>query len=180
MTSSLTFSAATLDDLDILIDLETRSYAPDEAASPENLKRRILAAQQTNHPELLFMVARRQENPEEQKDVTTSLTIVGFICCTVATSDLVTEESMSDNQPEGQTVCLHSVCVSPDTRHQGIATALLTRWVGLHRQIRAYKRLALLSRPHLVALYSSVGFKEIGISKVVHGPEPWVDCVLDL
>lgn len=170
----LTYTPATLADLDIVNEYEQQSYHPDEAASKEQLERRIGYASSSG-PEL-FTVARNVENNK----------VVAFLCTTLTSADLVTDESMSVHEPNGKTVCLHSVCVSPDYRKQGIATKLLTNWIEQLKQInkeqpnKKYNRIALLSRPRLTGLYESVGFKNVGVSEVVHGPEPWVDCVLDL
>ncbi|CAO3587121.1 unnamed protein product [Absidia cylindrospora] len=168
MVIKLDYSPATLADLDVITDLEARSYTPDEAASKENIRLRIENSQKAAQPELLFLVARHVS------------TIVGFLCTTLADTDLVTEESMSENAPSGKTVCLHSVCVSPEHRHQGIATCLLKHWINMHRTAHLYRRIALLSRPTLISFYCSVGFQKIGLSPIVHGPEPWIDCILDI
>ncbi|CAO3609029.1 unnamed protein product [Mucor hiemalis] len=171
----LIYIPATLGDLDIVNEYEQNSYHPDEAASREQLERRIGYASSSG-PEL-FTVARNAENDK----------VVAFLCNTLTTADFITDESMSVHEPNGKTICLHSVCVSPDYRKQGIATKLLANWIGQLKQInkeqandKKYTRIALLSRPRLIGLYESVGFKNIGVSKVVHGPEPWIDCVLDL
>jgi ribosomal protein S18 acetylase RimI-like enzyme len=170
----LIYTPATLADLDIINEYEQISYHPDEAASKEQLERRIGYASESG-PEL-FTVARNVDNDQ----------VVAFLCTTLTTADLVTDESMSVHEPNGQTICLHSVCVSPDYRKQGIATKLMTKWIEQLKNVnegledKKYTRIALLSRPRLTGLYESVGFKNIGVSKVVHGPEPWIDCVLDL
>lgn len=170
----LTYTPATLGDLDIVNAYEQISYHPDEAASREQLERRIGYASESG-PEL-FTVARDIENDK----------VVGFLCSTLTTADLVTDESMSVHELDGKTICLHSVCVSPDYRKQGIATKLMTTWIEQLKQVNAkehekkYKRIAIMSRPNLLGLYESVGFKNIGVSKVVHGPEPWIDCILEL
>lgn len=171
----LTYTPATLADLDIVNEYEQISYHPDEAASRTQLERRIGYASESG-PEL-FTVARDIETDK----------VVGFLCSTLTEGDLVTDESMSVHNPKGTTVCLHSVCVSPDHRKQGIATKLMTNWIEQLKEANAkeqekkkYKRVALLSRPNLIGLYESVGFKNIGVSKVVHGPEPWYDCILEL
>ncbi|ORZ16217.1 acyl-CoA N-acyltransferase [Absidia repens] len=168
MTINLDYNPATLADLDVITDLEARSYTSDEAATKENICLRIKNSQKAPHPELLFLVARQAS------------TVVGFLCTTLADTDLVTEESMSQHAPSGKTVCLHSVCVSPEHRHQGIATSLLKHWINMHRTARLYRRIALLSRPTLVSFYCAVGFQKIGLSPIVHGPEPWIDCILDI
>ncbi|KAG2237009.1 acyl-CoA N-acyltransferase [Thamnidium elegans] len=170
----LTYTPATLADLDIVNQYEQVSYHPDEAASREQLERRIGYASESG-PEL-FLVARDIETDQ----------VVGFLCSTLTTGDLVTDESMSVHERNGRTICLHSVCVSPDYRKQGIATKLMTKWIEQLKQVntkeeeKKYNRIALLSRPNLIGLYESVGFKNIGVSKVVHGPEPWFDCILEL
>lgn len=174
MTTSIICVPATLDDLDVVSMYEEQSYHPDEAASREQLQRRIQYAAQSG-PEL-FTVARNNENNE----------VVGFLCTTLTTADLVTDESMSVHEHDGKTVCLHSVCVSPDYRKQGIATRLMKTWIEQLKEINAkqetkkYNRIALMSRPRLVSLYESVGFKKVGVSEVVHGPEPWIDMILEL
>ncbi|KAI8361825.1 acyl-CoA N-acyltransferase, partial [Choanephora cucurbitarum] len=164
------YTSATLEDLDKVTEYETISYHPDEAASREQLARRIGFA--ATRPEL-FMVAR---DPD----------VVGFLCSTLTTAPLVTDESMSQHQEDGKTICLHSVCVSPDHRQKGIATKMMTAWIEQLKQInqthdkKVYERIAILSRPHLLGLYERVGFRTLGQSQVVHGPEPWFDCILEL
>ncbi|KAI8973463.1 hypothetical protein BDF20DRAFT_823712 [Mycotypha africana] len=117
--------------------------------------------------------------------------IVGFVCTSLTTSDLVTDESMSVHEPTGKTICLHSVCTSPDHREKGIATQLLRQWIDRikivneefrkeHDGEKKYNRIAMISRPALLGLYGRVGFKELGISPIIHGPDPWIDAVLDL
>ncbi|KAL7318901.1 hypothetical protein PS15m_002086 [Mucor circinelloides] len=171
----LTYTSATLNDLDIIHQYESTSYHPDEAASREQLERRIHYASESG-PEL-FTVCRNLDDNDK---------VIAFLCTTLTKDDLVTDESMSVHDPEGKTICLHSVCVSPDYRKQGIATKLMLKWIEQLKQINAtqtpkkYNRIAILSRPNLLGLYESVGFKNVGLSKVVHGPEPWIDCILEL
>lgn len=165
----LIFEPATFNDLDHVAALEAASYHPDEAASREQLKNRIQYAQDTI-PDL-FLVARSSSDNNS---------IAGFACSTVSKASLVTEESMKTHDPDGTTVCLHSVCVAPHRRRQGVAKELLRQWIQRLRQTARFQRIALLSRPHLIPLYESVGFKTLGKSSVVHGPDPWYDAVLDL
>ncbi|CAO3611575.1 unnamed protein product [Cunninghamella blakesleeana] len=166
----LQYGGATISDLDDLYELEKESYHPDEAASKDQLKARIGYSQDMNEPPLLFLVARNGTDND----------IVGYLCSTLSTSPLVTDKSLSINEPQGRTVCLHSVCVSPKYRRQGIATKMLDYWIDLHKQRKQFDRIAIMSRPSLLPLYTSVGFVDLGISAVVHGPEKWNDCVIDL
>ncbi|KAI8645824.1 acyl-CoA N-acyltransferase [Parasitella parasitica] len=171
----LAYNPATLGDLNIIHEYEQASYHPDEAASKEQLERRIKYASESG-PELFTVCRNLTENEQ----------VIAFLCTTLTRGDLVTDESMSKHDPLGKTICLHSVCVSPNHRKQGIATKLMLKWIEQLKQVNAantskkYNRIALLSRPNLVGLYESVGFKKIGVSEVVHGPEPWIDCILEL
>ncbi|KAI7875143.1 acyl-CoA N-acyltransferase [Lichtheimia hyalospora FSU 10163] len=167
MTIDLIYEPAKVDDVDVITALETESYHPDEAASREQLVNRIQYALTTDAN--LFMVARRSSDRE----------LVGFVCTTLSKDSLVTDESMKTHDPQGKTVCLHSVCVSPNARRQKIASRLMKHWIEVIRNENRYQRIALLSRHNLIPLYESVGFKTLGKSLVVHGPDPWYDAVID-
>ncbi|KAI9470454.1 acyl-CoA N-acyltransferase [Zychaea mexicana] len=166
MSSTLSYKPATLAHLDVIADLEAKSYHPDEAASREQLANRIKYA--TESDPNLFLVAWQGE------------TIAGFVCTTLGAAPLVTDESMKAHDPNGKTVCLHSVCVNPQVRRQKVATRLMAHWIQVLKDSSKYNRIALLSRPNLIGLYESVGFKNSGKSQVVHGPDPWYDCILEL
>ncbi|KAI8879805.1 acyl-CoA N-acyltransferase [Backusella circina FSU 941] len=169
----LKYGVATLDDLPVITALEAESYHPDEAASPEQLKNRLGYASESGKE--LFYVAREAVSNE----------VVAFVCNTLSSSPLLTDESMSQHEVNGKTICLHSVCVSLKARKQGVATRLLEDWIKTLRDINAkgtkkYDRIALISRLNLIKLYGSVGFVELGKSHIVHGPDPWYDMVLEL
>jgi arylalkylamine N-acetyltransferase len=187
--SDLSYRHVKPDDLDTIADLETNSYDPDEAASRESIAKRIDIAQ--TRP-ALFLVATAHTVIEKcdmelglctQEEVET---VIAFVNATLTTADLVTDESMRSHEDNGTTVAIHSVCVSPQYRGQGLAQKLLDNYLdGLRAAAnngnnKQYKRVALLSRPQLVGLYEKAGFKCIGQSSVVHGPEPWFDCMIDL
>lgn len=176
------------DDLDTIANLEAGSYDPSEAASRENIAKRIEIAQ--SRP-ALFLVATAHTVVEKcdmelgictQEEIET---VVAFVNATLTDSELVTDQSMDIHNDNGTTVAIHSVCVAPQYRGQGIAEKLLTNFLdGLRAansgDAKCYKRAALLSRERLIKLYEKAGFTCIGKSQVVHGPEPWFDCTLDL
>ncbi|KAF7728448.1 hypothetical protein EC973_006128 [Apophysomyces ossiformis] len=164
--NELEFAPVSLEDLDIIAALEAISFHPDEAASKEQLAKRIGYA--TQEDDALMAVARYHGQ------------LVGYIATTLTNASLVTDESMSSHEPGGQTVCLHGVCIAPEYRGRGWAVALMRYWIQQLKRKNKYKRIALLSRPQLTGLYETVGFRTLGKSQVVHGPEPWYDCILDL
>ncbi|KAG0169960.1 hypothetical protein DFQ28_003331 [Apophysomyces sp. BC1034] len=166
LTTDFEFSPVSIEDLDTIAALESLSFHPDEAASKEQLEKRIGYAVQTD--DALMAVTRH--NGE----------LVGYITTTLTTAPLVTDESMSNHDPSGKTVCLHGVCTAPEYRGRGLAGALMRHWIQQLKKTNKYTRIALLSRPDLTGLYESVGFKTLGKSEVVHGPDPWYDCVLDI
>lgn len=51
--------------------------------------------------------------------------IVGYTCGTCCKGNTLTHETMSEHDPEGTTLCVHSVCVRGDKQRQGIALKML-------------------------------------------------------
>eukprot|EP00440_Ansanella_granifera_P006601 gb/GFBE01007156.1/.p1 GENE.gb/GFBE01007156.1/~~gb/GFBE01007156.1/.p1 ORF type:complete len:183 (+),score=31.49 gb/GFBE01007156.1/:1-549(+) len=146
--------------LDQIIALETAGYPADEAASPENLDFRL-----TKVPHL-FLVAF------EGSDV------VGFVCSTRMKGQEPSEESMSVDDPDGRTVCVHSVCVREDRRRRGLALHMLSAYVEQMRSLakdQLCEASMLLCKSHLVEMYKRAGYQYIGPSAVVHGAEQWHD-----
>ncbi|KAJ2785082.1 hypothetical protein GGI15_002057 [Coemansia interrupta] len=151
--------------------LEAANYPASEAASlPTTLYR-------FTHAPHLFLGAF--SSPQNQ--------LLGYIMSTQSASPLVTHESMETHDPEGSTVCIHSVCVARGMQRLGVASRLLreyTEGMGRYNEGmgggRRIGRLALLSRETLVPLYERAGYRSLGPSNVVHGEEKWYDCVLDL
>ncbi|KAI7860395.1 acyl-CoA N-acyltransferase [Circinella umbellata] len=171
MSIPLVFKPATLTDLDIISDIETQSYHPDEAASRDQIANRINYA--INGDPHLFYTGWLEQEENKNKE------LGGFVCTTLGSTALVTDESMKVHDPNGKIVYLHSVCVNPQVRRQKVATRLMTHWIQLLKESKKYDRIALIARENLVGLYESVGFKYLGKSQVVHGPDPWFDMVLD-
>ncbi|KAG2221204.1 hypothetical protein INT45_000244 [Circinella minor] len=175
MSIPLVFKPATLTDLDIISTIETQSYHPDEAASREQIAHRMNYAIDGD-PHLFYTAWLEQENNNNNKE---EKTLAGFVCTTLGSTTLVTDESMKVHDPNGKIVYLHSVCVHPQARRQKVATRLMTHWIQLLEKSKKYDRIALIARENLIGLYESVGFKYLGKSQVVHGPDPWFDMVLD-
>jgi len=80
---------------------------------------------------------------------------------------------------DGQTVCLHSLCVHPDFQRLGLAQILLKAYVQRIRDSAVANRIALIARARLVGFYEKFGFKNVGPSPCQYGGGNWVDMVLD-
>ncbi|KAG9304529.1 hypothetical protein G9A89_020093 [Geosiphon pyriformis] len=161
---AVNFRLVTASDVEHAFQLESQGYPEDEAASLEKLKHRQKVA-----PEL-FLGAYF---PSTQGSI-----LIGFVVSTLTLEPSITKESMSVHEPDGTTVCIHSICVDKKYRRQGIALKLLKEHIrGLDGR---YAKVALISHEYLIPLYQKAGFILKGESKVRHGKEKWFDLILDL
>lgn len=80
---------------------------------------------------------------------------------------------------EGETICLHSLCVHPEFHGKGLGSVLLRGWTQRMRDSGMGKRIALLCREPLVAWYEKAGFKKVGPSACQFGGGGWIDMVME-
>ena len=120
--------------------------------------------------------------------------LLGHIIATKHSSPIVTDDSMdfpSDwrtkyqltptvgHSEDGETVCLHSLCVHPDLHAKGIGAVLLRGWTQRIKDSGVAKRIALICREHLVPWYEKAGFEKVGPSKCQYGGGGWIDMVME-
>jgi GNAT superfamily N-acetyltransferase len=111
--------------------------------------------------------------------------LIGYICSTLSSSEILTHDSMFTHVDGAQTVCIHAICVEMQSRQKGIATQLLKEYINRFRA-RAeagsvpYKRIVLIAHDNLIAFYENAGFRNLGKSQVVHGSLPWYQLSIDL
>jgi len=122
----------------------------------------------------LFMVAVASgslNSAEQQAD-----TLVGYTCGTLTTADALTHESMSRHDPEGQTLCIHSVSVAAENQRKGIARRMLKAYLQYVQQTSPQiQSVQLICKEVLIPLYVSAGFTLVEASLVVHGQDQWFD-----
>lgn len=87
--------------------------------------------------------------------------------------------SKTGHNEDGQTVCLHSLCVHPEFQDRGLGKVLLTSWVQRIRDSGVAKRIALICRDRYIAFYERVGFKKVGESACQYGGGGWFDMAID-
>ncbi|KAI8892484.1 acyl-CoA N-acyltransferase [Globomyces pollinis-pini] len=148
-------------DFDEAYQLETKCFSADEAASLEGMKYRFQSA-----PEL-FLGAFFQNK------------LIGLIMATATQSPSITKESMNFHDSKGTVICIHSVCVHPNHRKQGIALLMLEKYIEHIKSLKK-SRISLIVHEYLVKFYEKVGFKANGISPIVHGSDPWFEMNLDI
>jgi len=168
VVGNLTLSRCTESDLEVVREMESRSYPADEAATAEALAfRRRVAGE-------FFVVARERGKPD----------IVGYVCGTLSDADALTHASMSSHEPSGSTLCVHSVVTRADARRRGVGGALLRAYVddwvfrGLGRGMTSNVRaIRLLCKRELLEFYRRGGFRRARTSDVRHGADEWHECV---
>ncbi|GAA5877707.1 hypothetical protein JCM8547_003803 [Rhodosporidiobolus lusitaniae] len=158
------YKLVTAQDIPRAYEIETAGYPPDEAASLSSLETRQRDAS------LFFLGA-----------YSPSSTLVGFICATLTPSPTLTHDSMSTHVPSAPYVAIHSVCVSPDHRRQGIAWGLLEEYLERLRGMgkEGVRGARLIAHEELVGLYEKAGFRMVGESEVQHGARPWFELAVD-
>ena len=81
---------------------------------------------------------------------------------------------MTTHNPEGKTICIHSVCVDPGHQRQKVGSILLKEYIRQWTD-GPYDGISLISHEELIPFYTAAGFKLIGKSEVVHGSKPWFE-----
>lgn len=123
----------------------------------------------------LFLVALASDSAKG------SDTLVGYTCGTLTAADKLTEDSMAEHEPTGQTLCLHSVCVDPKHQHKGIATKMVKAYlVYVQQTCPQIRSVQLICKQELINLYKAAGFTLLGPSGVVHGKSKWFDMIYSI
>ncbi|TYZ67034.1 hypothetical protein PybrP1_005971, partial [[Pythium] brassicae (nom. inval.)] len=171
-------------DIQRVVALEAASYPPDEAASERNIRLR------QQHAGAFFRVAflKSGDTGETSGNDDSALhasgdksgLFVGFVNGTLSASRELEEESMSEHDPLGITLCIHSVVVDATYRRKGLASEMLRQYVhGVVEQEEQVERIVLIAKAHLVGFYIGCGFAVTRLSPVVHGKDPWFELALD-
>ncbi|KAG7397328.1 hypothetical protein PHYBOEH_000910 [Phytophthora boehmeriae] len=153
------------DDIRRVAAMEAASYPADEAATESGIRFR------QKNAGAFFWVAYLADNGD---------TPIGFVNGTLTTHGELTDESMSEHEPEGDLLCIHSVVVDKAYRRRGFAAQMLKKYVqGIVESQLQVKRIILIAKAYLVGFYVSCGFSVTRLSPVVHGVDPWLELDLD-
>jgi len=146
-----------------VIEIEKASYPSDEAASPAAVRFRRESAGE------YFYVALDGSD------------VIAFVMSTLSEGEELSENTMSSHKPEGTVLCIHSVVTKEEFRKQGIARAVLRRFLEeIGSNATHVKTVLLLSKTHLIPFYESCGFQDNGESNVDHGADVWHEMKLEL
>lgn len=165
--STLFFRPCASEDIPVVAEIEGNSYPADEAASPENL-----AYRQANAGDFFIVGIQTGTSPTEAGGDE----LVSYVCGTLTTADVLTHESMSTHEPEGKTLCIHSVVTEGGHRRKQIGTRTLRaymQWVV--NNTPEVEKVLLLCKKHLIGFYEGAGFRVVGPSAVEHGADQWYE-----
>ena len=159
LLARISYRSPTAEDIPACFAIESASYPEDEAASLTSLE-------------------YRQANalPYFQCAILDGTTIIGFVCSTRC--DEFEEESMSTHSVEGSLLAIHSVVVHEAYRRQGVATAMLKRYLQMVQDENtdgSIHSMVLLAKTHLLGFYVNCGFRVNRPSPIVHGQDTWYE-----
>lgn len=158
--------------------LESDNYPADEACSPDNFRYRWANAL----PFFKVAVARSKHAHATSSSSSKPPPVLGFVVGTLSTSPQLSHDSMFEHAPQGEYLCIHSVCVARALQQQGLGRSILQDYVGQVKAEQAGKlrAIVLISKKPLVDFYIACGFQLRGLSDVAHGADPWYELRLEL
>jgi len=145
-----------------------------------------LVNRQKNAGDYFLVCCASNEDDKSEK-------LLGFVCGTRCQE--FTEESMSEHDPSGGLLAIHSVVIEEAYRRKGLATKLMNRYIDMVRdQERAafsesstattiappLTSIVLIAKQHLLGFYVRCGFAVNRPSPIVHGQELWYDLEMKL
>lgn len=140
-------------DLAAVTEVEAICFPAAEAAAEESFKARIAA-----FPECFFVAEADGK-------------IIGFINGCATDSKTIYDEMYENSachRPDGAYQSIFGLDVIPDYRCQGIAAALMDHMIEDAKN-KGRKGLILTCKDRLIHYYAKFGYKNMGISKSVHG-----------
>ncbi|KAI9451854.1 acyl-CoA N-acyltransferase [Russula earlei] len=162
LPNGLFFDLVSTEEVNAVHDLEAQGFTPDEAATLEKLRFR-----QANAPDLFLGAFIPQIDGKR--------TLLGYIDGVLSSEATLTAASMSTHVPGARTVLIHGVCVTPEARGRGIASALLAEYQQRLVVVGQYDRAVLIAHEDKVAFYERVGFKSRGFSNIAFAGVCWIE-----
>lgn len=127
----------------------------------------ICSFRQSNAPDLFLGAFVPQTSGKRE--------LLGYVDGVLSSEATLTSESMSTHVPGARTVLIHGVCVAPDARRRGIASALLAEYQCRLATAGSYERVLLIAHEDKLAFYERVGFKSRGLNSISFAGVPWLE-----
>ena len=162
--SELNIRSVKEQDLDRCFEIETVSYAGDEAATKEKILKRI-----KTYPEGFVIL----ENNEE---------IIGFINSGATHKVELSDEEFKEligHDPRGEHVVIMSLVVHPEYQGKSMASKLMNSFISRMKEM-GKTEIHLICQTELVNMYAKYGFIHLGESDSEHGGLSWHEMSLSL
>jgi guanine nucleotide exchange factor len=166
----------------LYVTVRSVGFSPDEAATLEQLRYDYDATYIHNTwCTLLQTFSFRQKTAPDLflgafvPQTGSNRTLLGYVDGVLTAETTLTSESMSTHVPGARTVLIHGVCVTPDARKRGIASALLAEYQQRLTAAGSYERVLLISHEETIAFYERIGFKSRGLSSIAFAGVPWFE-----
>lgn len=153
----------TMDDLERVTEVEAVCFLAAEAAGRESFQDRIRSFSDS------FFVAEKDGQ------------IVGFINGAVTDERTIRDEMFEDvslHDPKGNYQSIFGLDIVPQWQHMGIAGELMEHMIEEARR-KGRKGLILTCKERLIGFYERFGYKNLGVSRSVHGGAVWYDMILE-
>jgi ribosomal protein S18 acetylase RimI-like enzyme len=162
--SHLNIRNVTEQDIDRCYEIETTSYAGDEAASKEKILKRI-----QTYPEGFTVLENERE-------------IIGFINAGATDNVVLSDETFKElvgHDPNGKKIVIMSVVVHPKYQGQGMAGKLMDDFIG-RMKLMGKEEIFLICQEELIGMYARFGYQDLGPSDSDHGGLSWHEMSLSL
>ena len=162
--TSTNIRIVTENDLDRCFEIESVSYAGDEAASRSKILKRIL-----RYPEGFIVLENRSE-------------IIGFINSGATHRVELSDEEFKEligHDPKGAHIVVMSVVVHPDYQGKGHASMLLDSFTKTMKTA-GKTDIYLICVTEMIGLYEKHGYRNVGVSDSDHGGLSWHEMSLSL
>ncbi len=159
-----TIRKVSINDIDKVTAVEAQCFPEAEAAGRADFQARIQA-----YPDSFFVVE------------TTEGKIIGFINGCVTDDQTIEDEMFEDvslHNPEGAYQAVFGLDVIEEYRKQGVAAGLMERLIEEARSC-GRKGIILTCKDRLITYYEKYGYRNLGVSKSVHGGAVWYDMILE-
>lgn len=150
-------------DLDAVTSVENSCFPKEEAASESSFEKRI-----ASFPESFFVgLVDGKIVTLVNGCVTNSKTIY---------DELFENASLHDKNNDYQSI--FGLCTLPDYQKRGYAEQMLNFMIEIANK-RNKKGVILTCKDKLIKYYEKFGFKNLGVSKSVHGGAVWYDMIIE-
>ena len=151
-------------DLQRCYEIESLSYSKEEAASKNNMLKRLI-----KFPQGFLLL----ENDKE---------IIGFInsgaCHEIKLSDENFKEMLGHDN-KGKYIVVMSVVIHPDYQKQGLLSLLMNKFIKDMKNLQK-EEIFFICKKELIPMYEKYGFKDLGQSSSTHGGVIWNEMSLSL